>query len=175
MQYTVGGPWNQHLIHIINDYYVVIVIELFFCFIICFWVSKLLFHRKTFDIGPIFYKAKFYREWLSLRPGQPKKSPDNQKYRCSCPTDNHKSVAKTHLCTCIPKPCSKYGQPKPWTDNHLFFRNSNTVDIHLIGYLFSHEAPNRQLRIVEWFQAIYHTTSFVLQQDTSFHTLSLIP
>ncbi len=28
--------------------------------------------------------------WLSVRPGQPKTLPDNQKYWCSCPTDNHK-------------------------------------------------------------------------------------
>ncbi len=27
--------------------------------------------------------------WLSVGPGQPQKSPDNQKYWCSCPTDNH--------------------------------------------------------------------------------------
>ncbi len=26
---------------------------------------------------------------LSVSPGQPKKSPDNQKYWCGCPTDNH--------------------------------------------------------------------------------------
>ncbi len=30
-------------------------------------------------------RSKF---WLSVRPGQPKKSPDNQKYWCRCPTDN---------------------------------------------------------------------------------------
>ena len=39
--------------------------------------------------------------WLSVRPGEPKKSPDNQKYWCSCLTDNHKSVAKTHFCICV--------------------------------------------------------------------------
>ena len=38
---------------------------------------------------------------LSVRQGQPKELPDNQKYWCSCPTDNHKSVAKIHLYTCI--------------------------------------------------------------------------
>ena len=27
---------------------------------------------------------------LSVRPGQPKRSPDNQIYWCGCPTDNHK-------------------------------------------------------------------------------------
>ena len=40
--------------------------------------------------------------WLSMRPGQPKKSPDNHKYWCCCTTNNHKSVAENHLCTCIP-------------------------------------------------------------------------
>ena len=31
---------------------------------------------------------------LSVRPRQPQKSSDNQKYWCSCPTDNHKAVVK---------------------------------------------------------------------------------
>ncbi len=57
--------------------------------------------------------------WLSMRPEQPKKSPDitaNQNYWCGCPTDNHKFSCPSwetrhHL------PCSKYGQLKTWTDN----------------------------------------------------------
>ena len=36
---------------------------------------------------PINQRSKF---WLSVRPEQPKKSLDNQKYWCGCPTDNNK-------------------------------------------------------------------------------------
>ncbi len=32
-----------------------------------------------------------------MRPGQPKNLPDNQKYRCSCVTDNHKSQAPFNM------------------------------------------------------------------------------
>ncbi len=35
--------------------------------------------------------------WLAMRPGQPKKSPNNQKYRSRYSMDNHKSATKTHL------------------------------------------------------------------------------
>ncbi len=45
--------------------------------------------------------------WLSVRPGQPKKSPDNQKYWCGCPADNHKFSCPR--CETLPHlPCSKY-------------------------------------------------------------------
>ena len=75
---------------------------------------------------------------LSVRPGQLKKSPDNQKYWCSCPTDNHKSVAKGHLYTCIPSTDNqKLGRTTkywlwhgcPW-DSHLSFLNSNTANAY---------------------------------------------
>ncbi len=41
------------------------------------------------SIGVKRYKQRS-KVWLSVRPGQPQKSPDNQKYWCRCPTDNHK-------------------------------------------------------------------------------------
>ena len=51
--------------------------------------------------------------WLSVRPEQPRKSPDNQKYWCGCPMDNQNVSCLS--CETLPYfPCWKYGQPKTW-------------------------------------------------------------
>ncbi len=53
-------------------------------------------------------RSKF---WLSVRPGQLKKSPDNQKYWCGCPTDNY-NIFMSQLWNSTPAtnglPCPKY-------------------------------------------------------------------
>ena len=64
-------------------------------------------------------RSKF---WLSVRPRQPKKSPDNQKYWCSCSTDNHYSVAKIKLYMYILTVPSTDNQKRGWTT-----RNCNLV------------------------------------------------
>ncbi len=77
---------------------------------------------------------------LSVRPGQPKMLPDNQKYWCSCPTDNHEFWRPS--CETQPQPLlfillhvrvtkNWDGQPEMVTwlsvgQPFLFFLNSNT-------------------------------------------------
>ncbi len=71
-------------------------------------------------------RSKF---WLSVHPRPPKNLMDNRKYSIQLSVDNHKSVAKTNLCTCI-FIYSKYRQPKSWLSNQqlsLFFLNLNTA------------------------------------------------
>ena len=106
----------------------------------CVNLSLYVYHKRLFHNVHIFsYIIKMLQPWqtriynatikikricsyqrskirLSVRPGQPKMSPDNQKYWCGCPTDNHKFSCPS--CETRPHlPCSKYGQPKTWTDN----------------------------------------------------------
>ncbi len=72
------------------------------------------------DQSPLIETTDTYEQrskfWLSVRLGQPKKSPYNQKFWRGCPTDNHKFSCPS--CETRPHlPCSKFGQPKTWMDN----------------------------------------------------------
>ncbi len=75
--------------------------------------------------------------WLSVRLGQPKKSPDNQQYWCSCPTDNHKfwRPSSTAVIIVYLVPC---------TDNQKLgrtTRNCNPVVRGTIIYFFIRTLP----------------------------------
>ncbi len=61
----------------------------------------------------------------------PKSCRTTKNTECSCPTDNHKSVVKTHLCMCIDH--SKYGH---WTTKNLD-GEPEIVTRFTMGHLFS--------------------------------------
>ena len=69
------------------------------------------------------------------RDNQKKSRRTTTKYWCSCPTDNHKSLAKGHLCTCIlSKDIQKLGRT---TKNCNLVVRRRTVYISLIRTLES--------------------------------------
>ena len=68
-------------------------------------------------------RSKF---WLSVRPGQPKNSPGNQKYRCGCPTDNHKF-------SCLSSETRPYVACSKSTDNQNLIRTTRNCNLIVRG------------------------------------------
>ncbi len=80
------------------------------------WLTNPRFHSSNLDFRHLVWLVRWLLRmvsihdvpcqrskcWLSVRPGQPKMSPDNQKYWCGCPTDNRLPAEKLNLIYLVP-------------------------------------------------------------------------